>query len=80
MPANTTSDRSNGLSRHLIDYGFEFCPEVIASAGGRLGSAMWRAAKSSILRPVRCAPTLGHNHPEIVAAIEKACREAFAPL
>ena len=76
MSETTAADRSNELSRHLIDYGFEFFPELIASAQGVTVRDVDGREILDFTSGQMCA-TLGHNHPEIVAAIEKACREAI---
>lgn len=76
MLENATPDRGNGLGRHLINYGFEFCPELIASAEGATVRDVEGREILDFTSGQMCA-TLGHNHPEIVAAIEKACREAL---
>ena len=76
MSAKAAADRSNELSRHLIDYGFEFFPELIASAQGVTVRDVEGREILDFTSGQMCA-TLGHNHPEIVAAIEKSCREAI---
>lgn len=61
---------------NLLFYGRDFAPVVIARASGafiydRSGRAILDFSSGQM-----CA-TIGHNHPAIVAAIEKACREAI---
>lgn len=61
---------------NLIRYGAEFHPEFIISARG---SYLYDENGRAILdftSGQMCA-TLGHNHPAIVAAIEKSCREVL---
>jgi 2,2-dialkylglycine decarboxylase (pyruvate) len=61
---------------HLIRYGGEFHPEFIIRARG---SYIYDESGRAILdftSGQMCA-TLGHNHPAIVAAIEKSCQEVL---
>ncbi|MGH7159838.1 MAG: aspartate aminotransferase family protein [Acetobacteraceae bacterium] len=61
---------------HLIHYGMEFAPYLIAKARGAL---IWDTAGREIIdftSGQMCA-TLGHNHPDIVAAIGEACEDAL---
>jgi len=72
----SSADRSNDFTRHLIDYGFEFFPTQISSARGVSLRDVDGREYLDFTSGQMCA-ILGHNHPEIVAAIEKACREAL---
>ena len=62
MSAQAAADRSNELSRHLIDYGFEFFPELIASAQGVTVRDVEGREILDFTSGQMCA-TLGHNHP-----------------
>jgi 2,2-dialkylglycine decarboxylase (pyruvate) len=61
---------------NLIRYGAEFHPEFIVSAGGSYIYDEDGRAILDFTSGQMCA-TLGHNHPAIVAAIEKSCREVL---
>jgi 2,2-dialkylglycine decarboxylase (pyruvate) len=61
---------------HLIRYGGDVYPEIVEKA---LGCYVWDAAGKKILdftSGQMCA-TVGHNHPNIVAAIKKSCDTAL---
>ena len=79
MQADTGVDRRellDAVDAYLVRYGGDFVPELVSSASG---SRLYTVDGRSILdftSGQMCA-TLGHNHPAIVAAIEKACREAI---
>ena len=67
---------SQPWERHLIRYGMETVPRLVAKARG---SVLWDTEGREILdftSGQMCA-TIGHNHPRIVAAIEKACDGAL---
>jgi 2,2-dialkylglycine decarboxylase (pyruvate) len=62
--------------RHLIRYGMDMTPRLIAKARG---AVLWDTEGREILdftSGQMCA-TIGHNHPRIVAAIRKACEGAL---
>lgn len=64
------------VSRHLVRYGMGLSPHVIVKAEG---ARLWDQQGRELLdftSGQMCA-TIGHNHPRIVAAIEKACRGAL---
>src|SRR5881296_3920639 len=62
--------------QHLIRYGGDVYPEIVDKAEG---CYVWDAAGRKILdftSGQMCA-TVGHNHPNIVAAIRKSCDTAL---
>ena len=62
--------------KHLIRYGGDDYPEIVERA---LGCYVWDAQGAKILdftSGQMCA-TVGHNHPNIVAAIRKSCDSAL---
>ena len=64
------------VSKHLVRYGMGLSPHVIVKARG---ATLWDQHGREILdftSGQMCA-TIGHNHPRIVAAIEKACEGAL---
>jgi hypothetical protein len=66
----------DAVDAYLVRYGGDFVPELVSSASG---SRLYTVDGRCILdftSGQMCA-TLGHNHPAIVAAIEKACREVI---
>jgi 2,2-dialkylglycine decarboxylase (pyruvate) len=67
---------SNMWDRHLIRYGSEFVPRLIAKARG---AVVWDTDGQEILdfTSGQMCSTLGHNHPRIVAAIQEACEGAI---
>src|SRR5213596_3376640 len=73
----TTPERSDaGFRDHLIRYGGDAYPEIVEKA---LGCYVWDAEGNQILdftSGQMCA-TVGHNHPNIVAAIRKSCDTAL---
>jgi 2,2-dialkylglycine decarboxylase (pyruvate) len=65
-----------GFRDHLIRYGGDSYPEIVEKAQG---CYVWDAAGKKILdftSGQMCA-TVGHNHPNIVAAIRKSCDTAL---
>ena len=65
-----------GFREHLIRYGGDMYPEMVEKA---LGCYVWDAEGKEILdftSGQMCA-TVGHNHPNIVAAIRKSCETAL---
>ena len=65
-----------GFRDHLIRYGGDAYPEIVERAQG---CYVWDAAGKKILdftSGQMCA-TVGHNHPNIVAAIKKSCDTAL---
>ncbi|WP_445286761.1 aspartate aminotransferase family protein [Variovorax atrisoli] len=63
-------------ARHLVRYGMGLSPHMIVKARG---ATLWDQHGREILdftSGQMCA-TIGHNHPRIVAAIEKACEGAL---
>ncbi len=72
---NDTQPRTadNAFDRHLIRYGFEFFPTLIESARGAVVRDVDGREVLDFTSGQMCA-TLGHNHPEILAAVERACR------
>lgn len=75
-PRETGPNTDNAFDRHLIRYGLPFAPFVVASAKGVVVRDVDGREILDFTSGQMCA-TLGHNHPRIVAAIEKACREAL---
>jgi 2,2-dialkylglycine decarboxylase (pyruvate) len=66
----------DAVDAYLVRYGGDFVPELVSSASG---SRLYTVDGRSILdftSGQMCA-TLGHNHPAVVAAIKKACREVI---
>ena len=66
----------NDFRDHLIRYGGDAYPEIVEKAQG---CYVWDAAGKKILdftSGQMCA-TVGHNHPNIVAAIKKSCDTAL---
>ncbi len=64
------------FDRHLIRYGMNFVPRLIARARGTL---LWDTDGREILdftSGQMCA-TIGHNHPRILEAIARACEGAL---
>ena len=76
MSAEATAERNDDFGRHLIDYGFAFFPTLIESARGATLVDVEGREILDFTSGQMCA-ILGHNHPEIVAAIDKACREVL---
>ena len=74
MSAEATAERNDDFGRHLIDYGFAFFPTLIESARGATLVDVEGREILDFTSGQMCA-ILGHNHPEIVAAIDKARRE-----
>ena len=72
----TTQDAEKDFRRHLIRYGGDMYPEIVEKAEG---CYVFDAAGRKILdftSGQMCA-TVGHNHPNIVAAIKKSCDTAL---
>ena len=72
----TTKQSEAGFREHLIRYGGDMYPEMVEKA---LGCYVWDAQGKEILdftSGQMCA-TVGHNHPNIVAAIRKSCETAL---
>jgi len=72
----TRKDSDAGFRDHLIRYGGDAYPQVVEKA---LGCHVWDAEGNQILdftSGQMCA-TVGHNHPNIVAAIRKSCEQAL---
>jgi 2,2-dialkylglycine decarboxylase (pyruvate) len=77
-PAPTTTNEQAGsdFREHLIRYGGDAYPEIVEKA---LGCYVYDAAGKKILdftSGQMCA-TVGHNHPNIVAAIKRSCDTAL---
>jgi 2,2-dialkylglycine decarboxylase (pyruvate) len=66
----------NDFARHLIRYGLPFAPFVVESARGCVVRDVDGREILDFTSGQMCA-TLGHNHPAVVAAIEKACKEVL---
>src|SRR3954447_1378254 len=64
------------VDRHLIRYGGSFAPVLIGRASGSYVYDLDDRPILDFTSGQMCA-SLGHNHPEIVTAIVKACREAI---
>jgi 2,2-dialkylglycine decarboxylase (pyruvate) len=73
-PAGGSAD--NAFDRHLIHYGFEFYPSLIESAEGAVVRDVDGREILDFTSGQMCA-TLGHNHPAVVAAVERACRSVL---
>ena len=70
------SDATKDFRAHLIRYGGDTYPEIVEKAQG---CYVWDAGGKRILdftSGQMCA-TVGHNHPNIVAAIRKSCDTAL---
>ena len=76
MVTKPPNGKTNEIGRHLIDYGCEFYPNLIESAQGAVVRDADGREILDFTSGQMCA-ALGHSHPEIVAAIEKASREAI---
>src|SRR5277367_1177751 len=76
-PPMSNAASSNGRwDENLIRYGMEFAPRLIAKARG---TVLWDTEGKELLdftSGQMCA-TLGHNHPRIVEAMQKACEGAL---
>ncbi|MDQ2918062.1 MAG: aspartate aminotransferase family protein [Pseudomonadota bacterium] len=73
---NAPSETNADFREHLIRYGGDTYPEIVEKA---LGCYVWDATGRKILdftSGQMCA-TVGHNHPNIVAAIRKSCDTAL---
>ena len=72
----TPKDSGQDFRDHLVRYGGDIYPEIVEKA---LGCHVWDAEGNQILdftSGQMCA-TVGHNHPNIVAAIRKSCETAL---
>src|SRR5438270_3676313 len=72
----TDKQLTEDFRRHLIRYGGDAYPEIVDKA---LGCYVWDASGNRILdftSGQMCA-TVGHNHPNIVAAIRRSCDTAL---
>ena len=76
LETSIATKQSNDFSRHLINYGFNFAPNLIESARGSVLRDVDGNEILDFTSGQMCA-ILGHNHPDIVEAIEKACREVL---
>ena len=67
---------ATGFRDHLIRYGGDAYPEVVEKASG---SYVIDAKGRRILdfTPGQMCATVGHNHPNIVAAIKRSCDSAL---
>ncbi len=75
-PARTTEEQAGDFREHLIRYGGDAYPEIVEKAQG---CYVYDAAGKKILdftSGQMCA-TVGHNHPNIVAAIKRSCDTAL---
>ena len=73
---NLRNEETVNPREHLIRYGGDVYPEIVEKAQG---CYVWDAAGKKILdftSGQMCA-TVGHNHPNIVAAIKKSCETAL---
>jgi 2,2-dialkylglycine decarboxylase (pyruvate) len=73
---NSRNEETANSREHLIRYGGDVYPEIVEKAQG---CYVWDAAGKKILdftSGQMCA-TVGHNHPNIVAAIKKSCDTAL---
>jgi 2,2-dialkylglycine decarboxylase (pyruvate) len=70
------NDTPENFRQHLIRYGGDLYPEIVEKAQG---CYVWDATGKKVLdftSGQMCA-TVGHNHPNIVAAIKKSCDTAL---
>ena len=70
------TERTTDFREHLIRYGGDTYPEIVEKA---LGCYVWDASGKKVLdftSGQMCA-TVGHNHPNIVAAIKRSCETAL---
>ncbi|HLW13095.1 MAG TPA: aminotransferase class III-fold pyridoxal phosphate-dependent enzyme, partial [Casimicrobiaceae bacterium] len=70
------SEASGDFREHLIRYGGDTYPEIVERAQG---CYVWDATGRKILdftSGQMCA-TVGHNHPNIIAAIKRSCDSAL---
>ena len=75
-PDDASAALHQAVRDNLIRYGAEFHPEFIVRARGSYIYDENGRAILDFTSGQMCA-TLGHNHPSIVAAIEKSCREVL---
>src|SRR5262245_27710712 len=71
-----TQATSPAWDRHLVRYGIDMAPRLIAKA---CGTVLWDTEGREILdftSGQMCA-TIGHNHPRILEAIRNACDGAL---
>ena len=76
MEAAHAHTQENRFDRNLIRYGLPFAPFVVESAKGVIMRDVDGREILDFTSGQMCA-TLGHNHPAVVEAIEKACREVL---
>jgi 2,2-dialkylglycine decarboxylase (pyruvate) len=76
MEASQPAAGDNTFERHLIRYGLPFAPFVVESARGVIVRDVDGREILDFTSGQMCA-TLGHNHPAVVEAIEKACKEVL---
>lgn len=76
MPDALDTSTDNAFDRHLIHYGFEFYSALIESAEGAVVRDVDGREILDFTSGQMCA-TLGHNHPAVVAAVERACRSVL---
>jgi 2,2-dialkylglycine decarboxylase (pyruvate) len=70
------ADLLAAMDDHLIHYGGDFAPYLVTRAEGSYVYDHTGRAVLDFCSGQMCA-TLGHNHPDVVAAIEKSCREVL---
>lgn len=72
----TAPSEPDDFQEHLIRFGFEFFPTVIEHAKGSIVTDVHGNEILDFTSGQMCA-ILGHNHPAVVCAIEKACQDAI---
>jgi 2,2-dialkylglycine decarboxylase (pyruvate) len=70
------NDTSAGFRRHLIRYGGDAYPEIVEKAAGCYVEDASGKRILDFTSGQMCA-TVGHNHPNIVAAIKRSCDTAL---
>lgn len=73
---DSSQDLWAAVDEHLIRYGGDFTPVLIARTAGSYLYDQDGRAILDFTSGQMCA-TLGHNHPRVVEAISRACREAI---
>ncbi|HWK47149.1 MAG TPA: aspartate aminotransferase family protein [Stellaceae bacterium] len=76
MDGSGSSAATEDMARHLIRYGMDFAPMLIAEARGAVVRDVDGREILDFTSGQMCS-TLGHNHPEIIAAIQRACSGAL---
>jgi 2,2-dialkylglycine decarboxylase (pyruvate) len=76
LPNEPYADLLATMDDHLIHYGGDFAPYLVTRAEGSYVYDHTGRAILDFCSGQMCA-TLGHNHPAVVAAIEKSCREVL---